>query len=108
MTNDEKLANETLALADEIETDAKREIVRIDALIGAATSSDDFDAIALHCAWIRGQSGIGGNCQERSTAHPPNRGAVGLQSIERDTAGRDEGRELGLSALLGLCPFVLP
>ena len=47
MTNDEKLANETLALADEIETDAKREIVRIDALIGAATSSDDFDAIAL-------------------------------------------------------------
>lgn len=47
MTSDEKLANETLALADEITADAKREISRLDALIGAATNADDFDAIGF-------------------------------------------------------------
>lgn len=46
-TNDERLANETLALADEIEADAKREIARLDALIAAATDADDFDAIGF-------------------------------------------------------------
>ena len=46
-TNDERLANETLALADEIETDAKREIGKIDALIGAAMDSDDFDGYGV-------------------------------------------------------------
>lgn len=46
-TNDERLANESLALADEIEADAKREIARLDALIGAATDSDDFDGIGF-------------------------------------------------------------
>lgn len=47
MTNDEKLANESLALADEIETDAKREIARLDALIGTATDADDCDAMGF-------------------------------------------------------------
>lgn len=50
MTNDEKLADETLALADEIETDAKREIARLDALIGTATDADDFDAMGFFLA----------------------------------------------------------
>lgn len=45
--NDEKLADETLALADEIEADAAREVKRLDALIGAAADSDDFDGIGF-------------------------------------------------------------
>ena len=47
MTNDETLANDSLALAEEIAADARREIARLDALIVDATAAQDFDVVGF-------------------------------------------------------------